>query len=115
MQEKYIKNIDFGQGLELKNLIGYAEGGVESRTFVQREDFSSTLFSFDKGEGISAYSMPGDTMIYICEGKAEVIIGEDKKNILKEGETIVVPSDVLHSLDSLEKTKVLIIIVKPQE
>lgn len=114
MEEKYIKNIDFTEVLDFKNLMGYAEGGVESRTLVQKEDFSLTLFGFDKGEGVSAYSMPGDTMIYIYEGKAEVIIDGTKKFILQEGETIVVPPDVLHSIDAIEQMKIMIVIAKAQ-
>lgn len=115
MKEKYIKNIDFEKVLDFKNLIGYVDGGVESRTLVQREDFSMTLFAFEQGEGVSAYSMPGDTMIYVYEGKAEVVMDEDKKFILEEGKTIVVPPDVLHSIDVVEKSKIMIIIVKPQK
>jgi quercetin dioxygenase-like cupin family protein len=114
MNEQYIKNIDFEKVFGLRNLMGYVEGGVESRTLVQREDFSMTLFSFDKGEGVSAYSMPGDTMIYVYEGIVEVIIDETKKYILNEGETIVVPSDALHSIDTIEHTKIMIVILKLQ-
>lgn len=113
MGEKYIRNIDFKEILSFKDLIEYVEGGVESRSLVQREDFSVTLFAFDGGEGISAYSMPGDTMIYVYEGKGEVSIGEDRKFIVGEGETIVVPRDVLHSFDAIERSKVMIVIVKP--
>jgi quercetin dioxygenase-like cupin family protein len=115
MEEKYIKNIDFKKIFNFKDLIGYVEGGVESRTLVQREDFSLTLFAFDKGEGISAYSMPGDTMIYVYEGKAEVVIDEKIKSMVKAGETIVVTSNVLHSLDAVEKSKIMIIIVKTEK
>ncbi|WIF95710.1 cupin domain-containing protein [Caminicella sporogenes] len=115
MGEKYIKNIDFEKVLDFKNLIEYIENGIESRTFVQREDFSMTLFAFEQGEGVSDYSMPGDTMFYVFEGKMEVNINEDKKFLLQEGESIVVPSDVFHSFNALEKSKVLIIIVKEQK
>ncbi|WDV45138.1 cupin domain-containing protein [Clostridiaceae bacterium M8S5] len=114
MEEKFIKNIDFSEVLELKNLIDYVDGGVESRTLVQREDFSMTLFAFDEGEGVSEYSMPGDTMIYVFEGKAQITINEESKNILCEGKSIVIPPDVLHSIDVLEKSKIMIVIVKPQ-
>ena len=107
--------MDFEEVLSFKNLIEYVEGGVESRTLVQRDDFSMTLFAFEQGEGVSAYSMPGDTMIYVYEGKTEVIIDENKKFIVQEGETIVIPPDTLHSLDVIERAKIMIGIVKPQK
>ncbi|WP_026895700.1 cupin domain-containing protein [Clostridiisalibacter paucivorans] len=115
MTGKYIKNIDFEEILDFKQLIDYAEGGIESRTFAQREDFSMTLFAFEQGEGVSAFSMPGDTMFYIVEGKLEVIIDEDRRFLLEEGESIVVPTDKLFSYNALEKSKLLIIIVKEQK
>lgn len=112
--EKFIKNIELEKVLKLKSLIGYVEGGIESRTLAQRKDFSTTLFAFDKGEGVSAYSMPGDTMIYVYEG--EILVEIDNKAFKTgEGETIVVPSGALHSLDAIEKSKVMIVIVKPHD
>lgn len=110
--DKYIKNIDFAKGLDFDNLIQYVEGGVESRTLVQREDFSMTLFAFEKGEGVSAYSMPGDTMIYVYEGEAIVTINEDRDNILNKGDCIVVPSNILHSIDVKQRAKIMIVILK---
>lgn len=115
MGEKYIRNIDFEEVLDFRNLIEYVDGGVESRTLAQRDDFSITLFAFDRGEGISAYSMPGDTMIYVYEGRAEIVVGEKTKAIARKGETMVVPANVLHSLDALEQSKIMIIIVKSQK
>lgn len=115
MQEKYIKNMDFEEVLNFKDLIGYVEGGVESRTLVQRDDFSMTLFAFEQGEGVSAYSMPGDTMIYVYEGETEVVIGENKKIIVQEGETVVIPPNTLHSLDVIQRAKLMIVIVKPKK
>ena len=115
MKEKYIKNMNFKEVLNFKNLIEYVEDGVESRTLVQKDDFSMTLFAFEKEEGISAYSMPGDTMIYVYEGITEVIIGENKKFIVQKGETIAIPPNILHSLSVIERAKVMIIIVKPKK
>ncbi|WP_205739250.1 hypothetical protein [Halocella sp. SP3-1] len=69
MADKFIKNIAFEKVLELKDLVDYAEGRVSSKTLVQRNDLSITLFAYDQGEGVSAYSMPGDTMLYVYEGE----------------------------------------------
>lgn len=115
MSEKYIKNIDFSKILDFKKLIGYVEGGVESRALVQRDNFSITLFAYDQGEGVSAYSMPGDTMLYVYEGKIEVVVNEEENYIIKEQETFVVPADVLYSINAVKKTKYLLIIVKEED
>ena len=43
------KNIEKQVSLKLKDLVRYQEGRVVSKTLVQNEFVSMTLFSFDKG------------------------------------------------------------------
>ncbi len=47
------KNIEKKKVLELKNLVNYQKGQVVSKSLVQNELVSVTVFSFDKGEEIS--------------------------------------------------------------
>ena len=42
------KNIAKQEKLELKNLVDYQQGQVVSRTLVQNDFVSMTIFSFDK-------------------------------------------------------------------
>lgn len=67
------KNIVKKEKVELKNLVAYQEGQVVSKTLVQNDYVSVTLFSFDKGEEISThasgwrchgYSTRGNRKIY---------------------------------------------------
>ncbi|AKL96387.1 hypothetical protein CACET_c29430 [Clostridium aceticum] len=111
-KEKFIKNIPFAEALNMKELTTYQEGKVISRTLAQREGLSITLFAFDQGEGISTHSAPGDAMVYILDGSVEITIGE-KKLILSEGETTVMPANIPHDLKAVEKFKMLLIVVKP--
>jgi len=67
-----IKNIEFSKSLNLKNLVSYQEGQVTSRTIAQVPSANITLFSLDKGEGISTHITPGDAMIQILDGSAEI-------------------------------------------
>ena len=115
MKEKFIKNIPFEEVLELKNLVEYAKGRVSSKTLVQRNDLSITLFAFDKGEGLSTHSAPGDAMIYVMEGSVKVTIGEDTKVVLKEGQTAVMPANIPHALEAIERFKMYLTVVKPQK
>jgi quercetin dioxygenase-like cupin family protein len=115
MEEKYLKNIPFNEVLVLKDLVNYSEGRVSSKTLVQRNDLSISLFAFDKGEGLSTHSAPGDAMVYVLEGSVHVTIGEDTNVVLKEGQTAVMPANVPHALKSTEKFKMLLTVVKPQK
>lgn len=47
------KNIEKQTKLQLKNQVEYQPGQVVSKTLVQNDQVSMTIFSFDKGEEIS--------------------------------------------------------------
>lgn len=63
------KNIEKRTKLELKDLVVYQEGQVVSKTLVQNDLVSMTIFSFDKGEEISTHAAGGDAMVTVLEGK----------------------------------------------
>ncbi len=109
---KFIKNISLGTVLEMAELVTYQEGRVESRTLVQKDEFSMTLFAFDKGEEIGTHSAPGDALVYVLDGSVAIIIGEEEAVTLKFGQTIVMPANIPHSLEATEKFKMLLIVVK---
>ncbi|WP_416175453.1 cupin domain-containing protein [Clostridium sp.] len=106
-----IKNIEFAKVVELKDLISYQEGQVVSRTLSQIPSANITLFSLDKGEGISTHTTSGDAMVQILDGTADITIGDNTFTVTA-GQTIVIPSDVPHSLEAKEKFKMLLTIIK---
>ena len=103
------KNIVKKEKVELKNLVAYQEGQVVSKTLVQNDYVSVTLFSFDKGEEISTHASGGDAMVTVLEGTGKVTIGGDVF-ILKEGETIIMPKDVPHAVYGQEKFKMELVV-----
>ncbi len=111
MSRKFIKNIDFGKALDLAGLVDYQPGRVVSLTLVQNEALSMTLFAFAKGEGVSTHSAPGDAMVYIIDGQAEITIGGEKL-AAAAGQTVVMPADIPHGLEATENFKMLLILVK---
>lgn len=63
------KNIEKSTKLELKDPVVYQEGQVVSKTLVQNDLVSMTIFSFDKGEEISTHAAGGDAMVTVLEGE----------------------------------------------
>ncbi len=57
------KNIEKQMKLQLKEQVAYQPGQVVSKTLVQNDKVSMTLFSFDKGEEISTHAAGGDAMV----------------------------------------------------
>ena len=103
------KNIDEKKILKIKDLINYQDGQVVSKTLVQNELVSVTVFSFDKGEEISTHASSGDAMGTVLEGKGKFTIGGDVF-YLEEGETIIMPKDMPHSVYGEEKFKMLLVV-----
>ena len=103
------KNIAKKEKLELKSLVDYQDGQVVSKTLVQNDYVSVTIFSFDKGEEISTHASGGDAMVTVLEGTGRFTIGGDVF-ILNEGETIVMPKDVPHAVYGEEKFKMELVV-----
>lgn len=112
-KEALIKNMPVSQAVSLTDLIEYQEAQVVSRTISQRDDLSITLFAFDRGEAISSHASTGDALVQVLDGTAEITIGEERLNV-KAGEVVVMPANVPHALDAVEKFKMLLVVVKPQ-
>lgn len=98
------KNIEKQTSLRLKDLVGYQEGQVVSRTLVQNSHVSMTIFSFDKGEEISTHASGGDAMVTVLEGTGRFTVGGEVF-ILREGETLVMPKDIPHAVYGEERFK----------
>ena len=91
------KNIEKQKALKLKELVEYQEGQVVSRTLVQNNQVSMTVFSFDKGEEISTHAAGGDAMVTVLEGTGKFTV-DGQVFVLTEGETLIMPKDIPHSV-----------------
>lgn len=98
------KNIEKQVGLKLRDLVDYQKGQVVSKTLVQNDFVSMTLFSFDKGEEISIHASGGDAMVTVLEGIGKFTVGGEIF-ILNEGETLIMPKDVPHAVYGEERFK----------
>ncbi len=98
------KNIEKQVGLKLRDLVDYQKGQVVSKTLVQNDVVSMTLFSFDKGEEISTHASGGDAMVTVLEGIGKFTVGGEIF-ILNEGETLIMPKDVPHAVYAEEQFK----------
>lgn len=103
------KNIEKQVVLKLKNLVDYQEGQVVSKTLVQNEQVSMTIFSFDKGEEISTHASGGDAMVTVLEGTGRFTVGEEVF-ILNEGETLIMPKNIPHAVYGEEQFKMQLIV-----
>ena len=103
------KNIEKQVSLQLKNLVEYQKGQVVSKTLVQNEAVSMTIFSFDKGEEISTRAAGGEAMGTGVEGTGRFTVGGEVF-ILNEGDTLIMPKDVPHAVYGEEQFKMQLIV-----
>lgn len=93
------------------NSIDYAEKAVVSKHILKKPTGNISLFAFDKGEGLSEHTTPFDAVVFMVDGKADIII-DGVSNILKTGESIILPANVPHALNAIEKFKMLLTMLK---
>lgn len=103
------KNIEKQVKLTLKDQVDYLKGQVVSKTLVQNDLISMTIFSFDKGEEISTHASGGDAMVTVLEGKGRFTVA-DEVFYLEEGETLIMPKGIPHAVYGEEKFKMQLVV-----
>lgn len=103
------KNIEKQVKLNLNDQVNYQKGQVVSKTLVQNDQVSMTIFSFDKGEEISTHAAGGDAMVTVLEGKGRFTVA-DEVFYLEAGETLIMPKDIPHAVYGEERFKMQLIV-----
>ncbi len=100
-----------GKALELGSLADYQTGAVVSRTLVDKKIGTITIFSFDKGQGLSEHTAPYDAFVYVADGEAEITIS-GRELRARRGEIVVMPAGEPHSLHAVERFKMLLVMIR---
>ena len=105
-----IKNIEKNKVNPIKDLLDYEDGKVASISLASTKGVRVTMMAFDEGESIASHAAPGDAMVVDLEGDVEIIV-DGTKHILHEGDSLVMPKGLPHSLKALTKYKMLLTVV----
>jgi quercetin dioxygenase-like cupin family protein len=108
---KSSKNEILVKPISLIDVVAYQEKAVVSRTLIDEDAGTVTMFAFDEKQGLSEHEAPFDVLVNILEGEAEVRIG-GKPIILKGGEMLIMPSNKPHAIKALTRFKMLLIMIK---
>lgn len=107
MQEIFSK----GKVLNFEEMVEYSSGGVISKQVLKNQSGNITLFSFDQGQGLTEHTAPFDAVVQILDGEAEIIIGGNPI-LVKKGESIIMPANITHALQAVERFKMLLTMIK---
>ncbi len=95
----------------LADLVEYQDDSIVSRTLVDRETGTVTLFAFDEGQGLSEHTTPFDALVHLLDGEAKITIS-GKDYSIKEGEIIIMPANEPHAVLAVKKFKMMLTMVR---
>jgi quercetin dioxygenase-like cupin family protein len=97
--------------MNFNDKIDYSTEGIVSKRVIQKDKGNITLFAFDKGQKLSEHSAPFDAMAQVLEGKAEIMINRVPFE-LTAGQVIIMPANIPHAVNAVEKFKMLLTMIK---
>jgi len=106
-----IKGIELAKMMNLQTLINYQEGAVVSKTLIDKNVGTITIFAFDEGQGLSEHTAPYDALVYIFDGKAQITISK-KEFLLEKDQFIIMPANEPHALKAVKRYKMMLIMIR---
>jgi len=100
--------------MKLKELVNYQDNAIVSKTIVEKETGTVTLFAFDKDQALSEHTAPFDALVQVVEGRAEIHIA-GIPHLVNEGEMLVMPAQQSHALKALTPFKMLLTMIRAEE
>ena len=103
--------IQESQTLDLAGLVEYNEGAVVSRTLIENDAGTVTLFAFDAGQGLSEHAAPFDALVQVIDGQGEFVIG-GKSCQVGSGQIILMPANIPHAVRAIGRFKMLLTMLR---
>lgn len=98
-------------GGNARELVAYQAGAVVSREIIKKKAGSVTVFAFEKGQGLSEHTAPFDALVHVLDGTAEITIGGESHQV-GTGEMLLMPANVPHALQAVERFKMMLIMIR---
>ena len=82
-----------------------------SKTLIEKNIGTITLFAFDRGQGLSEHTAPFDAVVHILDGTAEITIG-GQPQMVNAGEMLIMPANISHAFQAAKRFKMLLIMIR---
>ena len=96
---------------QLKDMINYENNSVVSRTIIEKNNGTITLFAFAENQGLSEHTAPFDALVYVFDGEAEIKIAGNPRH-LKTGDLIIMPANKPHSVKAVKNFKMMLVMIR---
>ena len=95
----------------LKDSVNYSDGAIVSKIIIKNNVGNVSLFAFDKGQNLSEHTAPFDAIVQVVEGHARIII-DGTDYIMQDNDTIIMPANIPHAVEAVERFKMLLTMIK---
>lgn len=100
-----------GKPFRLGELVDYQKDGVVSRTLLNTDHGTLTVFAFDRGQALSEHSAPFDALVQILEGEVTIRLAGEPHH-LEKGHALIMPADVPHAVEALGAFKMILTMLR---
>jgi quercetin dioxygenase-like cupin family protein len=105
--------IDPATAIDLAGLVNYQPAAVVSKTIIEKQTGTVTLFAFDQGQGLSEHTAPFDAVVQVLDGEVEIRISGNPHTV-QAGQVIVMPAGAPHALKAVTPFKMLLTMIRSQ-
>jgi quercetin dioxygenase-like cupin family protein len=95
----------------LADIVNYQKDAIVSKTIIEKQTGTVTLFAFAMSQGLSEHTAPFDAMVQVLQGEVEIRIS-GKPFQLKQGDMIIIPAGEPHALKAVSNFKMLLIMIR---
>jgi quercetin dioxygenase-like cupin family protein len=95
----------------LVDMVEYQKDAIVSKTIIDKNTGTVTLFAFGIGQGLSEHTAPFDALVQVLDGEVEIRIS-GKPFHLKQGEMIIMPAHEPHALKAISNFKMLLTMIR---
>ena len=100
-----------GKVVDVAGIVDYQSDSIVSRTVIDRDVGTVTLFAFDQGQGLSEHVAPFDALVHVLDGEAEISIA-GAAHTVKAGQMLIMPANEPHALQADRRFKMMLVMVR---
>lgn len=97
--------------VDVAAMVDYADGSIVSRTLVENNAGTVTLFAFDAGQGLSEHTAPFDALVQVLDGEGEFTVG-GKTHDVATGRMLLMPANIPHAVKAGKPFKMLLTMLR---
>jgi quercetin dioxygenase-like cupin family protein len=100
-----------GKPAQMDHLASYQKDSIVSTKIIQKTTGNVTFFAFDEGQELSEHTAPFDALLNVFDGEVKVMVA-DQWHILKTGDAIILPANILHAVKAVTRFKMMLIMIR---